>query len=161
MDHLRSDIRRGRTMYSCEHCETSFTRKDSLLRHGATVAGCREEEEESQNEKSERIKRQCIDCSKILADRHSLSRHKKKYCKSQREKIEELVIGDEKRMEDEVFKQLHDNHKTYLERLKIGEKIAAVVEEGGICKESLSKEHKDILDLYNRGWLTLGEYRST
>ena len=157
MDHLRSDIRRVKTMYSCENCKTSFTRKDSMKRHGTTLAGCKEGE--SLKEKPKRIKRECTACRKNFSCYYSLWRHKKT-CKARRvqlrKKIEELVLGDGKRMEDELFKQLHDNHKKYLERLKIGEKIAAVVEGGKICKESLSKEHKDMLDLYQRRPVALG-----
>ena len=155
MDHLRSDIRRVKTMYSCENCKTSFMRKYNMKRHGTTVASCKEGE--SPKEKDWRM---CNGCGKILAHRQSLYRHRKKYCKARkaqlRKKIEQLVIGDEKRMEDELFQQLHDNHKKYLERLKIGEKIAAVVEGGKICKESLSKEHKDMVDLYQRRRIPLG-----
>ena len=78
-----------------------------------------------------------------------MSRHRKKYCKALKDQVNALEV-EEKRMEDELRKRLHDNHKIYLKRLQIGEKIATVLKKGEILEESLSKEHKDMLDLHRR-----------
>ena len=44
---------------------------------------------------------------------------------------------------------LLDDNQQYLDRIELGNQIAAIIDEGVVREESLNRDHKEALDLYN------------
>ena len=56
------------------------------------------------------------------------------------------VLFDEEKLREYLLK----NNQLYLEKIELGKKIAAIIDEGIIREESLTKDHKIALDLHRK-----------
>ena len=52
--------------------------------------------------------------------------------------------------EEELREELLANNQSYLDKIDLGRRITAIVDERIICEESLTREHKESLDLYRK-----------
>ena len=51
---------------------------------------------------------------------------------------------------EQLRQNISHNNKIYLEKIELGRKVSIIIEEDGICEESLSKEHYEALQLYRK-----------
>ena len=146
----------------CVICGRSFSCRQGLWRHKKSV------HEKSNHKCDANILKDLLDLTEeqlevVLQARYDIVQQG---CEAKRQRIVETVqnlelsapeeVQHSRLIDDSCVRQrLINSNKVYLERLRLGETISNILDEGVIREESLAKEDKQALELYRHEQLRL------